>query len=107
MAKTFTWKNVEVPCVPNTATKGIALVSGGKEWTISFSLIVRWENFFTVDTTLLTIDSDLTTIDNAMRRPVAGMRLVYFGRTYQIVSVSEDPSRAYYTLNLADPNSGR
>jgi hypothetical protein len=105
--QTFTWKGVEVPCVSNMLEKGTSVIVGGKEWTIQETLNVRKSNFLSADSTLITADSDLYTVDNGMRQPVAGVKLIFRGHTFKILTASEDPTRAYYKLTLVDANSGR
>ena len=105
--ETFTWKGAEVPCVPNLLNRGALVVSGGHEATVGFTLVVRKSNFLSVDTTLYTADTELFTMDNNKPHPVAGRSLDFRGKNYKILTATEDPSRAYYKLDLADRNSGR
>jgi hypothetical protein len=104
---TFTWKGTEVPCVPSVAMRGLTLNRGPQMYTVSLVLLVLREEFLTVDTSLITVDSNLYTADNNLPTPVAGMSLVHNGRRYEIIQAGEDPARAYYSLVLADFESGR
>jgi hypothetical protein len=106
-AETFTWKGAEIPCVPNLLNRGALVVSGGFEATVNFTLVVRKENFISADSTLVTVDSELYTMDSNKPHPVAGRTLTFRGKTYKILTATEDPSRAYYKLDLGDRNSGR
>ena len=105
--ETFTWKGAEVPCVPDQLEAGTILESGGKAWEINFRLRVRKSHFLTVDTTLVTADSELYTMDNNRPHPVAGRRMIFRGRDFKIHRAGEDSSRAYYTIVLISPHSGR
>jgi hypothetical protein len=106
-AQAFTWKTAEIPCVPDTLLRGTEVVIGGKEWTVQFSLTVRKSHFLSADSSLITVDSDQWTGDDVKPHPIAGRKLTFRGKVYRILSVSEDPTRAYAKLNLADSNSGR
>jgi hypothetical protein len=105
--ETFTWKNAEVPCVPNLLNRGTVVISGGHEAVIGFTLTVRKSNFLSVDSTLVTVDSELVTMDNNRPHPVTGRHLDFRGKSYKILTATEDSSRAYYKLDLADKHSGR
>lgn len=106
-AETFTWKGAEVPCVPNQLNRGTVIIIGGAERVISFTLVVRKAHFLSADSTLVTVDSELWTADSNMPHPVAGRDLEFRGKAYKILTATEDSSRAYYKLDLADKNSGR
>ena len=106
-APTFTWKNVEVECVPNQLNKGVVVISGGAEMVIGFTLVVRRDNFRSADSTIITVDSELYTADDNLPHPVAGRELTFRGRNYRILTATEDSSRAYYKLDLANKHSGR
>ena len=106
-APTFTWKNVEVECVPNQLNKGVEIGAGGAEMTIGFTLVVKRNNFLSADDTIQTVDSELITSDNGRPHPVRGMSLIFRGRSYKILMATEDSSRAYYKLDLANKHSGR
>lgn len=107
-AETFLWKETaEVPCVPNQLNRGTVVVMGGHEAIVGFTLTVRKSHFLSVDSTLQTVDSELVTMDNNMPHPVAGRHLTFRGKSYKILTATEDSSRAYYKLDLADKHSGR
>lgn len=105
--ETFTWKGAEVPCVPNQLNRGTLIIVGGAERTIDFTLVVRKAHFLSADSTIVTVDSDLWTADSNMPHPVAGKDLEFRGKAYRILTATEDSSRAYYKLDLADKHSGR
>jgi FKBP-type peptidyl-prolyl cis-trans isomerase 2 len=106
-SEAFTWKGAEVPCVPNLMSRGTVLMIGGHEAEIGFTLVVRKANFLSADSSLTTVDSELVTMDNNMPHPVAGRHLVFRGKNYKILTATEDSSRAYYRLDLADKHSGK
>lgn len=107
-SETFTWVNtLEVECVPNLMARGTVVVSGGHEAVVGFTLVVRKSHFLSVDSTLITVDSELHTMDGSRPHPVTGRHLTFRGKQYKILTATEDPSRAYYKLDLADKHSGR
>ena len=101
--QTFTWRGAEIPCVPNGASVGTTVEVGGYQETVALVLYVKRDRFLTMDSTLVTMDSNLFTMDNDKPKPVSGRKLTFNGREYRILTAREDGSRAYYTLNLADP----
>lgn len=105
--QTFTWKGAEIPCVPDQLNRGAVVVSGGHELTVGFTLRVRRDNFQSADDTLTTVDSELVTMDSNVPHPVAGRTLTFRGKSYKILTATEDSSRAYYKLDLGDRNSGK
>lgn len=100
----FTWKGAQVPCVPGALSRGTTLETGGFAVDIDMILIVRWDQFLSVDSTLVTIDSDLFTMDNDKPQPVAGKFLLYEGRKYIIVSAQRAATKSHVELTLKDPN---
>ena len=102
--ETFTWKGVEVPCIPSSLKAGSIVVFGGHELAVTLTLVVRKSNFLTADSSLLTVDSDLVTVDQDMPHPVAGKTLVFRSKTYRILSAKEPSTRSHYELDLGDPN---
>jgi hypothetical protein len=105
--QTFTWKGAEIPCVPNQLNRGTVVVSGGFEAVVGFTLNVRRSNFLSADDTLTTVDGELWSADANRPHPVAGRTLTFRGKSYKILTATEDSSRAYYKLDLADRHSGR
>lgn len=104
---TFTWKRVEIRCVPNVAIRGAIVVVGGNEAMVQFSLVVRRSNFLTADSTLTTIDGTVYTADNSLPTPLAGKFLTFRGKEYRILNASFDPTNVYLKLDLGDKNSGK
>jgi hypothetical protein len=105
---TFTWRDtVEVPCVPGLAMRASIVSPGGHEAVIQFALNVKFSEFRSVDSTIITVDSELYTMDEDRPHPVMGRHLIYNGKTYKILSAGRDASGAYYKLELGDKNSGR
>jgi hypothetical protein len=102
--RTFTWKNLEVPCVVSGIDTGLSIGVGPKGEDITGRLIVRLSNFLAVDTTLYTVDSDLITSDNDKPTPVAGKTLQLLGKTYRILSAKVDGARSFVTVDLTSPN---
>ncbi len=103
-SQTFTWKGVEVLCVPSGLRAGQSIEVGGFMREIQFTLIVRREHFITADSTLITVDSVLFTADSDMPHPVAGKKIVFRGKDYRILAAREAAPRSHYELDLGDPN---
>ena len=102
--QTFTWKGNEVTCVPSGLRAGQVIAVGGFQKEIQLSLIVRRDNFISMDSTLHTVDSILFTMDNDMPHPVAGKKTTFRGKEYRILSAKESAPRSHYELDLGDPN---
>jgi len=100
----FTWKEAEIPCVPNTLGVGSIIAAGGYEFTISLTLYVDRENFLSVDSTLISVDSDLYTSDNDLRTPMSGKTIIYRGATYRIASAKFSPCQTFLVLMMGDQN---
>ena len=103
--QTFTWKGIEVLCVPSSLRLGQVIAVGGHEEEITLTLIVRRGHFLTADSTLITIDSELFTSDSHMPHPVAGRTLTFRGKLYRILAAREPAPRASYELDLGDPHA--
>lgn len=101
----FTWKAIGIPCIANTISRGTVVTLGGFEAEIRFTLIVRRDNFFSADDTLITVDTELFTADDDRPHPVAGRTLIFRGWTYRILRAAEAPGRGHYALDLGDPNT--
>src|SRR5437764_6178701 len=84
-SQTFTWHGAEVPCVPSSLARGITIEIGGNPIEISLTLFVRRSNFLTADSTLITMDTDIYTSDSDLPTPLAGMSLVFRGKSYLIL----------------------
>lgn len=102
---TFTWKGLEVPCVPNSLGVGSVVEAGGYEMTVTLSLHVDRREFFGVDSTLWFADSDLMTMDADKPTPVSGKTLVYNGATYRIIRTTKTPDGASIGLICGDRNA--
>lgn len=105
--ETFTWKGVEVACVPTSIRRGLTIEVGGNFFEIDCTLFVRRNNFITADSTLITVDSELYTADSDLPTPVSGRTIVFRGRTYKILTARESGPRSHYELAIADNGSGR
>ena len=103
----FTWKGASIECIPSNMERGLSVIVGAKEWMVSLSLYVLRTHFLSADNTLISADSTLYTADNGKPHPIAGRKLTYIGKDYRILSVTEDPSRAFYKVVLSDENSGK
>ena len=101
-SQTFTWKGVEVVCVPSSLRVGQTIGVGGHEEEITLTLFVRRAHFVTADSTLITVDSNLYTMDSHMPTPVAGRTLAFRGVTYRILAAREPAARAHLELDLGD-----
>jgi hypothetical protein len=102
---TFTWKGLEVPCVPNSLGVGSIVEAGGFEMTVTLSLHVDRREFFSADSTLWFADSDLMTMDNDRPTPVSGKTLVYNGATYRIIRTTKTADGASIGLLCGDRNA--
>jgi hypothetical protein len=102
---TFTWKGLEVPCVPNSIGVGSIVEAGGFEMTVTLSLHVDRREFFSADSTLWFADSDLMTMDNDRPTPVSGKTLVYNGATYRIIRTTKTADGASIGLLCGDRNA--
>jgi hypothetical protein len=107
VAQTFTWKGAEVPCIPTSIRRGLSFEEGGNMVEIDCTLIVRRNEFLTVDTTLITVDSELYSADSDLPTPVAGRTLIFRGKTYRIITARESGPRSHYELSIADQGSNR
>ena len=101
----FTWRDVDVPCVPNTLGIGTIIAAGGYEESVSLTLYVDRSEFLTADSTLVTIDSELYTVDSDVPTPVTGKTVVYLGATRRIMRTAQSADGAYIVLMLADANA--
>lgn len=97
---TFTWNNLSVPCVPSTWRQQTQLMPGGWEETFNLRLFVDYDEWLSIDSTLVTIDSTLYTMDNDTARPVVGRTVGYGGKTHRIIALERDPARSYWVLVL-------
>ena len=103
----FTWRGVEVACIPSSVARGVELDTEGNALTIDLRLIVRRAVFLTADSTLVTVDSDLYTADNATPVPVAGRTLTFRGAEYRILSARESGPLSHFELTLAHSGSNQ
>jgi hypothetical protein len=101
----FTWKGVEVPCVPNTLGVGSIIAAGGFEMTVGLSLYVDRDEFFSVDSTLVSVDSELYTSDNDLPTPMSGKTVIYHGATYRIGTARFSPCQTFLVLLMGDANA--
>jgi hypothetical protein len=97
---TFTWNGLEVPCIPSTWNQSTTLIAGGWDESFRLRLFVDFDEWLTVDSTLVTVDSTLYTVDNDTSTPAIGRKLTYGGKTHRIVATDRDPARAYWVLIL-------
>jgi len=102
-------QSVEIECIPSNAERGLLALIGGQEYFVSLTLIVKRSVFVSVDWSGIgTMDSDSAfTADASKPHPIAGKKVQFRGKNYKVGTCSEDPSRAYYRLNLVDLNSGK
>lgn len=97
---TFTWNEAEVPCIPSTWNQEQQLAVGGWDETFRLRLFVDYDEWVSIDSTLISIDSTLYTVDNDTNTPVIGRTVVYGGKTHRIVGTDRDPARSYWVLIL-------
>lgn len=101
---TFGWKGVDVPCIPTRWGQTQTLDVGGWSETFTLRLLVDYDEWLTMDSTLVTMDSTLYTMDSDVPVPVIGQTLTYGGKTHRIVGLDRDPARSYWTLVLDQPD---
>lgn len=105
---TFTWKGVQVPCVPNTLGVGSIVADGGYEMTVSLTLYVDFSEFsssISADSTLITIDSELYTVDSDQPTPVTGKVITYQAAERRIARTMVAADGACVVLMCADLNA--
>lgn len=103
-APVFTWRGVEVKCVPTSETRGTTLEIGGFVETVSLTLYVDRAAFIASDATLTVVGEEIFTTDITQAVPVAGKTLLFKGRTYRIITARESTVGSHIVLNLGDPN---
>lgn len=93
----------EIPCVPAMEEVGAEVQIGRQVETILASVLVRKTHFVTADNTVISADSDVILADNSTATPrtsgqyrTGGFR----GKTYRVLTVSEDPSGAYFKIRM-------
>jgi len=126
-APMFIWEGSSIRCIPAMVTDANTPVPGGFQDNVASRILVKFSDWKTWDSTLVTMDTTLYTLDqgtdfsrllkedgyyllqeNTDRialtfckpRPVVGRTLVYQGRTLRILSCRVDASGAYYSLEL-------
>ena len=101
--QTFRWREKFIPCVPSSLQAGTIIQLGGYQGEIRLQLIVRWDNFVTIDSELITIDSEEVTIDDETPQPVSGNRYLEFdGVEYRVLTVRKLPAKDAVELTLVD-----
>lgn len=106
-AQTFTWKGVEIPCIPAAQNRSTTPDLEGNSLDIAFSIIVRRVQFLTADDTLTTVDGDLYTVDNQTPIPVSGRTLTFRGEELRIITAKLSPCSSHFTLTLTDPSTNK
>jgi len=96
----FGWNNLLVPCIPSTWNQSQTLMVGGWEETFRLRLFVDYDDWVSIDSTLISIDSTLYTMDNDTAVPVIGRTVTYGGKTHRIVATDRDPAQSYWVLVL-------
>jgi hypothetical protein len=126
-APMFIWEGSSIRCIPAMVTDANTPVPGGFEDNVASRILVKFSDWKTWDSTLVTMDTTLYTLDQGTEfsrllkedgyyllqentdrialtfckpRPVVGRTLVYQGRTLRILSCRVDASGAYYSLEL-------
>ena len=100
----FVWRDVEVPCVPTSESRGDTLEIGGFVEQVTLSLYVDRAAFIASDATLVVVDDEIFTTDGTQPVPVAGKKLTFKGRSYRILTAREAAVGSHIVLNLGDPN---
>ena len=126
-APMFIWEGSSIRCIPAMVTDANTPVPGGFQDNVASRILVKFSDWKTFDSTLVTMDTTLYTLDQGTEfsrllkedgyyllqentdrialtfckpRPVVGRTLVYQGRTLRILSCRVDASGAYYSLDL-------
>jgi len=126
-APMFIWEGSSIRCIPAMVTDANTPVPGGFQDNVASRILVKFSDWKTWDSTLVTMDTTLYTLDQGTEfsrllkedgyyllqentdrialtfckpRPVVGRTLVYQGRTLRIMSCRVDASGAYYSLEL-------
>ena len=126
-APMFIWEGSSIRCIPAAVTDANTPVPGGFQDNVASRILVKFSDWKTWDSTLVTMDTTLYTLDQGTEfsrllkedgyyllqentdrialtfckpRPVVGRTLVYQGRTLRILSCRVDASGAYYSLDL-------
>jgi hypothetical protein len=126
-APMFIWEGSSIRCIPAMVTDANTPVPGGFQDNVASRILVKFSDWKTWDSTLVTMDTTLYTLDQGTEfsrllkedgyyllqentdrialtfckpRPVVGRTLVYQGRTLRILSCRVDASGAYYSLEL-------
>jgi len=123
----FIWEGSSIRCIPAAVTDSNTPVPGGFQDNVTSRILVKFSDWKTCDSTLVSMDTTLYTLDQGTTfsrlqredtgfvllentdrialtfckpRPVVGRTLVYQGRTLRILSCRVDASGAYYSLEL-------
>lgn len=123
----FIWEGSSIRCIPANVLDANTPVPGGFQDNVSSRILVKFSDWKTWDSTLVSMDTTLYTLDQGTTfsrlqredtgfvllentdrialtfckpRPVVGRTLVYQGRTLRILSCRVDASGAYYSLEL-------
>ena len=126
-APMFIWEGSSIRCIPAAVTDANTPVPGGFQDNVASRILVKFSDWKTWDSTLVTMDTTLYTLDQGTEfsrllkedgyyllqentdrialtfckpRPVVGRTLMYQGRTLRILSCRVDASGAYYSLDL-------
>jgi hypothetical protein len=126
-APMFIWEGSSIRCIPAAVTDANTPVAGGFQDNVASRILVKFSDWKTCDSTLVTMDTTLYTLDQGTEfsrlqredngfiflentdrialtfckpRPVVGRTLVYQSRTLRILSCRVDASGAYYSLEL-------
>ena len=109
---TFIYRDGRYPCVATTERRGAIVISGGVEYEVSLSLLVRkaatpgivyaMDEDISVDWAaqdVLTAGAGSTPTAYA---PFAARRIGKDNRLYRIISVNDNPSGSHWTIDLTD-----
>ena len=126
-APMFIWQGSSIRCIPAAVTDANTPVAGGFQDNVASRILVKFSDWKTCDSTLVSMDTTLYTLDQGTTfsrlqredsgfvllentdrvaltfckpRPVVGRTLVYQGRTLRILSCRVDASGAYSRLEL-------
>ena len=99
----FTWNGTAVECVPASLNDANSVIVGGMQDDVQLRLLVKAQDWLSADSSIVVIDDSLAVLQDDRPRPLIGKTLTYKGRLYRIILVKQDPSMAYFSIQLGSP----
>lgn len=100
----FLWNGEQVPCIPATVVDDIVPDIGGYRDNVTVRLVIRFSDWLSVDSNLVTVDSTIYMVDSGKRRPLVGHTLMFRGKTYRVSSATTDSSEGFCRVDLISPD---